>query len=1033
MIARILALSAGLVLIVFTTPLVRAGEFQPIEIKVPEGYEVELAAAPPLVAHPLMACFDERGRLYVAENAGLNLPRKELEQQLPNSVIRLEDVDGDGRFDRRTVFADKMVFPQGALWYRGSLYVASPPSIWKLTDTNDDGVAEKREELVGRFGYTGNAADIHGCFLGPNGRIYWCDGRHGHEIHEQDGELISRGKAARIFSCLPDGSDIRVHCGGGMDNPVEVDFLPNGDVLGTVNLMYLQRGDCLVHWLKGGVYPREDQQPCIEEFAYTGGLLGPVLDYGHVAVSGMTRYRSSILDNDARASIFVTQFNSQKVVRTAIKPVGSTYQAEVMDFLQGMSDDFHPTDVIEDADGSLLVIDTGGWFRIGCPTSQVAKPSVLGAIYRIRHKSFKPLGDPRGARLEWTDVTDLNLIARLDDLRYVVRDRALDLLAMRATANKLTLATLDEVVRDRERRTSLARFGAVWALARSRTAASRPALHSALSDPDSSVQQAALAALGSAGDVASAQVVMELLKADDPHTRRIAATTLSELRTENAVPALIESLTATDVDRSLEHAIIHALLEIGSASPMKASVTHAHPRVQRTAVIVLSQIPDALQREHVQAALRTDDANLQAEVVRVIEHKPEWAQEIVKVVRDLVFRGEELNDEQTRLLQGALLALRESEELRQSVSEALNRKELQVGVHALLLESIAEMRLESWPSAWIDAVTTSLGSHNPRLLDAAIQAAAVMRTEPLVAPLQRIARDERQESPLRLRAFEAWANQDTKLSAPEFAFLMSELKAAPDVLLRLAAARILATVHLSVPQMHQLAMHVKDASPLEVTALTRILERIEEPKPFMELLAAFAANEHAASLDFQQLLVASERFGDPIQQDVRRLAEKHAISDTETAAKIAKLLEASSTGDATRGEHVFFSSQIGCAACHRINHRGGYIGPDLSQIGARRSPRDLLEAILAPSASQARGFETFVVTTTDGRITTGRIESEAANFILLRAVDQSRHKILRDQIESISPSSVSLMPLGLDRTMTSQQLSDLVAYLHSLK
>src|SRR5690606_11507411 len=111
----------------------------------------------------------------------------------------------------------QMTFPQGALWHGGSLYVASPPHIWKLTDTNDDGVADVREAIVGKFGYTGNAADIHGCFLGPDGRIYWCDGRHGHEFIDAEGNVASRGKAARIFSCREDGSDVRVHCGGGMD------------------------------------------------------------------------------------------------------------------------------------------------------------------------------------------------------------------------------------------------------------------------------------------------------------------------------------------------------------------------------------------------------------------------------------------------------------------------------------------------------------------------------------------------------------------------------------------------------------------------------------------------------------------------------------------------------------------------------------------------------------------------------------------------------------------------------------------------
>ena len=72
-----------------------------------------------------------------------------MEKQLadkPHRIVRLEDTNGDGRFDSSVVFADKMMFPEGAMWFDGSLYVAAPPSIWKLTDTDGDGVADRREE-----------------------------------------------------------------------------------------------------------------------------------------------------------------------------------------------------------------------------------------------------------------------------------------------------------------------------------------------------------------------------------------------------------------------------------------------------------------------------------------------------------------------------------------------------------------------------------------------------------------------------------------------------------------------------------------------------------------------------------------------------------------------------------------------------------------------------------------------------------------------------------------------------------------------
>jgi hypothetical protein len=63
---------------------------------------------------------------------------------------------------------------------------------------------------------------------------------------------------------------------------------------------------------------------------------------------------------------------------------GASFRTDDSDFLTSTDPDFHPTDVIEDADGSLLVLDTGAWFIDGCPISRVAKPEVKGSIYRIR-------------------------------------------------------------------------------------------------------------------------------------------------------------------------------------------------------------------------------------------------------------------------------------------------------------------------------------------------------------------------------------------------------------------------------------------------------------------------------------------------------------------------------------------------------------------------------------------------------------------------------------------------------------------------
>ncbi|HYE98527.1 MAG TPA: PVC-type heme-binding CxxCH protein, partial [Planctomycetota bacterium] len=208
-------------------------------IRVPEGWAVEKAAGPPLVERPIMAGFDDRGRLYVADSSGVNLRFDKLMEAPPHRIVRLDDADGDGRFDRSVVFAERITFPMGSLWHAGALYVCAPPSVWRFRDTDDDGVADERVELVTKFGSIGNAADVHGPFLGPDGWIYWTDGRHGHTIKRNDGTIMA-GKAARVFRCKPDGARVEVVCGGGMDNPVEAAFLETGEPIVTVALLHAQ-------------------------------------------------------------------------------------------------------------------------------------------------------------------------------------------------------------------------------------------------------------------------------------------------------------------------------------------------------------------------------------------------------------------------------------------------------------------------------------------------------------------------------------------------------------------------------------------------------------------------------------------------------------------------------------------------------------------------------------------------------------------------------------------------------------------------
>src|SRR5438105_4385439 len=100
----------------------------------PDGFTIELVAAPPVVTRPVVADFDEQGRLFVADSSGSgDKVQKQLEDK-PHRILCLEAANDKGVFVRSTVFADHMMFTEGTMWYAGALYASAPPSIWKITE-----------------------------------------------------------------------------------------------------------------------------------------------------------------------------------------------------------------------------------------------------------------------------------------------------------------------------------------------------------------------------------------------------------------------------------------------------------------------------------------------------------------------------------------------------------------------------------------------------------------------------------------------------------------------------------------------------------------------------------------------------------------------------------------------------------------------------------------------------------------------------------------------------------------------------------
>lgn len=990
------------------------------EIRVPEGYIVEKVAGSHLVQHPMMAGFDDQGRLYVAESAGLNLRNHDLEQQLPNSVKRLEDLDGDGIFDTVTTFADQMTLPMGALWYRGSLYVAAPPHVWRLEDTDDDGIADVRESLPARFGYNGNAASVHGCFLSPDGRIYWCDGRHGHELADERGQVKSVRKGSYIFSCLPDGSDIQVHCGGGMDNPVEVDFTQTGDVLGTVNILYSRpRIDCLVHWLHGGAYPHHSS--VLGELPRTGDLLGPVHQFGHVAVSGTMRYRSGLLDRRFTDQMFVTIFNTGQVIRVELDKQGSTYTSRQHEFLTCSAPDFHPTDILEDADGSLLLVDTGGWFRIGCPTSQIAKPEIQGGIYRIRKQGMAQFVDPRGRRIDWPNLTTTELTRLLGDRRPLVAEKAIDACAVRGEAVIPHLKTI------LSRGDIEPRKAAAWALTRMRSSTAQAALRDALADRNPAVRQIAAHAAGVNRDADAVEALIALLHDPAPHVRRRAITSLGQIGDSAAVGPLLQHASHV-IDRAEEHALIYALLEIQETAPLLACLesTSSSAAQVRTAMIALEQIePQSINARQFLLQLQVVPEGQEEYLLQVVSRHPEWAAAVAHQV-DQWMRGR--SNLTPVIIQRLIQDFAPTQELSGVLQSALQQRSHDAFGLRLLFAGIQASSLSTIPPEWIEGYRAALDSEN-RQIQQAVVGGLVGLQHPFDEQLQDLIRDERTSDQLRLAAIEAGTMQ-TRTPA-EFEWLLQLTATSHPNPLSERAWQLLAHSILTADQYASIGQLVTRSGPLQLQALFPLLQKANTREVQQQLAKSLLQARGRKSLAAAQLEQLSKAWDHSAVQLLQPMIEEVQQAEQSKLVKLDQMESLALGGSAARGREVFFSDKAKCATCHRIGGEGGQIGPDLSAIGRIRRERDLLEAILFPSSSFAREYEPYSVATSDGKVTSGLIVRETASTIAIQQATGDPVQILRDEIEQIVPSTVSIMPQGLETGLSEQQLVDLVAFLRS--
>jgi putative heme-binding domain-containing protein len=220
---------------------------------------------------------------------------------------------------------------------------------------------------------------------------------------------------------------------------------------------------------------------------------------------------------------------------------------------------------------------------------------------------------------------------------------------------------------------------------------------------------------------------------------------------------------------------------------------------------------------------------------------------------------------------------------------------------------------------------------------------------------------------------------------------------------------------------------------MELATLLPVFERSSEPAVGEALVAGLEGSKVLVGLGVEDLKKLLARFGPRVQEGAKVLIAGMEQEREGRHARLESLLSKVPRGDIVRGQAVFNGPRAACSSCHAMGYLGGKVGPDLTKVGSIRSDRDLLEAIVYPSASFVRSYEPMLVATTDGRVLNGLLKKDGAEEVVL-AIDATQEvRIARSEIEEMKAGEVSVMPAGLDQQLTEEQIADLVAFLKAAK
>ena len=1006
---------------------------------------------------------DDRRKLY--EEHKDRFP-KDFFTSTADRIIRLEDRDGNGAADHRTLFSDQFRDAVDGLGFsilpeEDAVYFTCIPNLWKLTDPDDDGVADTHDAIAEGFGirvsFIGH--DLHGIIRGPDGRLYFSMGDRGYNVSTKEGKRLVGPGTGAIFRCESDGSGLEEVCRG-LRNPQEIAFDDygnlftfdnTGDIGDLARLVYVLEGTDsgwnMAHqsphhyrkhldwgdfhpdtsmWVKEKMYlPFTGEQPQWVYPPASNVARGP---------SGVTWLTGESLPEELRGKFLLTNYRGAAanctILTIGVEPEGAGYVANHEEvFVKGVG----AGDVELGFDGNLYICDFGGGWSI----------NTRGAIHVLTPKSasHKEAG-AEVARwfkkgLQNQSIAQLVTLLKSPDKR--LRQAAQHALAKHGKGAKpaFEMVAMDPVAG------LLPRLHGIWGLgqlARQGIDTSGELLElSRSTDPE--IRANVARTLGDSNITRSKGRLVQLLRDPSPRVQSLAAIALGRVAQRGDLPAAQALYTLAGVSRKddavdpvLRHACLSALDRIGTPALALQQAKSPNQEIRLLALLFLRRHAD----EGLSIFLDDPDVLLRTEAIRAIYDTAaldspagrflanltpvEVAAYPDSIQRRIVAANYRLGTQRNAL---NLLAFAASPEIAPKIRVA--------AFQALLLW---EKRIETdpvygdyrpYPPNSPKPTTESLrvaiagqlldflsGENAPNLQSMGIK----LSTQAGIHLNPQVLRDQILDQSL---------GADVRVAAMDSLFqpigahpgdFLPQLFDDPQPPVQAAALR------------HAFAKNME----LESVAVRKILKG-ELPVAREAILGLSGVNPLLIAKFWKNALELNPRPGLRLDlylamKNSKLEANQRKAAKFDTSQPHAVQSLATVGGDPAKGKSIY-ENQGACRQCHKIGNAGGIQGPDLTLVADRLKTEELVESLVNPGATITPGYGNSVVTLKEGTTLTGRISKKDAQQLTLIAIDGKETVIPLGQIQSTTPPISAMPPMGL--SLPPLDLRDLVAYLSTLK